>query len=74
LDEEAVLVHPVQGKVRVLNPVGAWVWDLVDGRRTLDDIIRAVASEYDVDTSRVQADVDFFCDDLVQRGVLLFDS
>ena len=74
LDEEAVLVHPVQGKVRVLNPVGARVWDLVDGRRTLDDIIRAVASEYAVDTSRVQADVDFFCDDLVQRGVLLFDS
>jgi hypothetical protein len=74
LDQEMVLVHPVQGKVRVLNPVGARVWELVDGRRTLDEIVRVIASEYSVDASRVQADVDFFCADLVQRGVLLFDS
>jgi hypothetical protein len=73
LDQEMVLVHPVQGKVRVLNPVGARVWELVDGRRTLDDIVRVIASEYAVDTSRVQADVDFFCEDLVQRDVLTFD-
>lgn len=74
LDEEAVLVHPVQGKVRVLNQVGARVWDLADGRRTLDDIVQMIASEYTVDSSRVQADVVVFCEDLVQRGVLLFDS
>lgn len=74
LDEEAVLVHPVQGKVRVLNPVGARVWDLADGQRTLDDIVQMIASEYTVDSSRVQADVVVFCEDLVQRGVLLFDS
>jgi uncharacterized protein YoxC len=74
LDQEMVLVHPVQGKVRVLNPVGARVWELADGRRTLDDIVRVIASEYAVDSSRVQADVDFFCEDLVQRDVLTFAS
>ena len=29
-----MLVHPVQGKVRVLNPVGARVSELADGQRT----------------------------------------
>ncbi len=73
LDEEAVLVHPVQGKVRVLNSVGARVRDLADGQRTLSDIIRAIVAEYQVDAARVEAEVPAFCEDLAQRGVLSFD-
>ncbi len=73
LDDEAVLVHPVQGKVRVLNPVGARVWELVDGQRTLGAISRVIASEFAADLGRVQIEVPAFCEDLAQRGVLLFD-
>ena len=73
LDEEAVLVHPVQGKVRVLNPVGARVWELADGQRTLGDIIQAIAMEYQVDVAHVEDEVPAFCEDLAQRGVLSFD-
>lgn len=73
LDDEAVLVHPMQGKVRVLNPVGARVWDLVDGQRTLDTISRVIASEFAADLARVQIEVPTFCEDLAERGVLSFD-
>ena len=73
LDSEAVLVHPMQGKVRVLNPVGARVWELVDGQRTLDAISRVIASEFAADLARVQVEVPTFCEDLAQRGVLSFD-
>ena len=74
LDEEAVLVHPVQGKVRVLNPVGARVWELVDGQRTLAAICRGHrGGVYAVDPARVQIEVPAFCEDLAQRGVLAFD-
>ena len=73
LDGEAVLVHPVQGKVRVLNPVGARVWELADGQRTLGDIVEAIATEFQVDVARVETEVPVFCEDLAQRGVLSFD-
>jgi hypothetical protein len=73
LDDEAVLVHPVQGKVRVLNPVGARVWELVDGQRTVAAIIEAIAAEYQADPARVEIDVTAFCVDLAQRGVLVID-
>ena len=73
LDDEAVLVHPVQGKVRVLNPVGARVWELADGQRTLGAISRVIASEFAADLARVQIEVPAFCEDLAQRGVLTFD-
>jgi pyrroloquinoline quinone biosynthesis protein D len=70
IDGEAVLVHPGQGKVRVLNPVGARLWELADGVRTAGDIAQIIASEYDVDLVRAEADVLAFCSDLVDRGVL----
>ena len=73
LDDEAVLVHPVQGKVRVLNPVGARVWELADGERTLGDIVEAIAMEFQADVALVKDDVPAFCEDLAQRGVLAFD-
>lgn len=70
VDGEAVLVHPGQGKVRVLNAVGARLWDLVDGERTVAEVARAVADEYDVDLGTAQADAVRFLADLAGRGLL----
>ena len=72
LDEEAVLVHPVQGKIRVLNPVGP----CVGVRRRSTDVVRishVIAAEFPVDLTRVQIEVPAFCEDLARRGVLTFD-
>lgn len=74
IEDEAVLVHPLQGKVRVLNAVGARVWELADGRRTVSEIAQAITLEYDVELPRAQADVLAFCADLVQAGVLMSEQ
>ena len=75
LDGEAVLVHPQQDMVRVLHAVGARLWELADGRHSVDDLVAAIVVEYDVDPARAQADVLAFCEDLLGRGVLaLADS
>jgi hypothetical protein len=71
IDDEAVLVHPLQGKVRVLNAVGARVWELADGQRTVAEIAQTITTEYDVELPRAQADVLAFCGDLAQAGVLM---
>jgi len=72
LDGEAILVHPAQGKVRVLNTVGARIWDLADGSRDLAALAEAITAEYDVSPERALADVTAFCEDLVRRGVMVF--
>jgi hypothetical protein len=74
IDDEAVLVHPLQGKVRVLNTVGARVWELADGQRTVAEIAQIITAEYDVELPRAQADVLAFCDDLAQAGVLMSEQ
>lgn len=71
MDGEAVLVHPAQGKVRVLNTVGARVWELADGSRDLAALAEAIAAEYAISPERAVADVSAFCEDLVRRGVMV---
>jgi hypothetical protein len=70
VDGEMVLVHPAQGKVRVLNRVGARLWELADGRRSVEEMADIVADEYDVDLERARADALAFWSDLAERGLL----
>lgn len=74
MDGEAVLVHPAQGKVRVLNRVGARIWELADGSRDLAALAQAIAAEYDVSLAQAQADISAFCEDLIGRGVMVIEK
>ncbi len=70
IDGEAVLVDPKQRMVRVLNPSGARIWEMIDGQHSMIDLAAILASEYGIDSARAQADVLVFCEDLARRGVL----
>ena len=70
VDGEAVLVDPKKGMVRVLNPTGARIWEMIDGRRPAAELAADIAAEYGIEATRAQADTISFCEDLVRRGVL----
>jgi hypothetical protein len=70
VDGEAVLVDPKKGMVRVLNPAGARIWEMIDGQRTVAELAAGIAAEYGIEMSRAEADTIAFCEDLVRRGVL----
>ncbi len=44
-------------KVYTLNEVGAFIWDQIDGKKTVDEIIQAVTHEYEVKRIVAQDDV-----------------
>ena len=72
LDGEAVVVLPEQGRVKVLNEVGARVWILADGSRTVADIIEMLAGEYAADPATIERDVLAFLTQLIAaEGVTL---
>ena len=70
VDGEIVLVHPAQGKVRVLNRVGSGLWELADGRRSVEEMAGIIAEQYGVDPDRARADSLAFFSDLADRGVI----
>lgn len=70
VQEEAVIVLPHRGEVKVLNAVGARIWALADGTRSLRQISATIAAEYAVEQPQAEADTLAFVDDLAQRGLL----
>ncbi len=72
LDQEAVLVLADRGQVKVLNEVGARIWELIDGWRTVRQIAAVIGTEYDVDLSRAEADTLAFVDELYAKGIVVF--
>jgi hypothetical protein len=70
VDGEAVLVFPSKGKVKVLNEVGARIWALADGKRSIGDIATQITKEYEVDISQAQQEALGFIQELVDKDVM----
>lgn len=72
LDREAVIVLPDKGEVKVLNEVGARIWALADGSRSVREIAAAVASSYDVSPAEAEADTVVFLRELREKALIEF--
>ena len=64
LDGEVVVLDAEGKLVRALNGTGARVWQLLDGRRTVQDICATIAEEFDAGPDLIRADVIAFLKDL----------
>lgn len=71
---EAVLVLPALGQIKVLNEVGARVWQLVDGLRSVADIVSVICDEYEVQRESAAADTLSFLTELQGKGLLLLKA
>ena len=70
LGAEYVLLDPEGRTLRGLNPTGARIWELLDGTRTLGDVVLKLASEHEgADEARIAEDVLRFAELLLSRGL-----
>ena len=56
--------------IYTLNDVGATIWGLIDGATTVDGIVAAVVSTFDVGADEARSDVLEFLGSLEQVGVI----
>lgn len=70
IDGRAAVISLDGGRIRTLNPVGAFVWSLLDGR-PVAALREALAERYpDVAADELARDLDAFLDDLSRRGLV----
>ncbi len=74
LGTEFVILDAPGSVVRGLNPTGARVWELIDGRRSVAEIASCVASEFGVPAERALHDVAPFVVKLAQKKLLRLDQ
>lgn len=70
LDGDVVIVSPKSGKIRVLNHVGAFIWQLIADETTYAEIVTALVNTYGISSEQAQADLDAFIDDLTKRELI----
>ena len=69
-EDEAVLVMPQKGQVKVINEVGAVIWELIDGKRNIGQIVEEVISQFDVDPVSAETDTLNFISELKIREIV----
>jgi len=68
--DEYILVDTREGEVLTLNEVGGEIWDLIDGRRSVAEIIRMLVEQYEVSEEDAEGDVEEFLTQLLEAGLI----
>ena len=68
---ESVLLNAKTGDYFGLNEVGTDFYALVDGKISLEEIIKKIMDDYDVDKELLQKDIGELVDQLLKKGILL---
>ena len=53
-----------------LNETGSFIWNLLNGENTVDDIAGKMTKEYDVSEEIAREDLEGFIDKLIQGGMV----
>lgn len=69
-DDWAVLFDPDTGKGFGLDPVGIFLWEHMDGRRTVADLVEEVRVRFAEVPPQVAGDVQGFLKGLHDRGLV----
>lgn len=70
VENEGLLVHGQKGKVRIVNFVGDFIWNLIDGQKSVAEIIDQVKSEFNYQIDTIKSDVIHYLQELSDRSLI----
>ncbi len=74
IDGEAVIVLPQKGSVTVLNETGSGIWQLLDGRNSVEDIIDIISSQFNVSREEAEKDTLDFIKELEEKDMVVLND
>lgn len=72
--EGGVLLHLDSGAYFSVNPVGLVIWELIDGHRTIADLVEALGERIEGVPPTLEADVVAFVDRAADRKLIVVDG
>jgi len=79
VDAQAVIALADTAMIQILNDVGTRVWNLIDGTRTVQEIVTAVRGQLEMEgyssvSEGLDRDVEIFFDDLSAHGLITWSG
>ncbi|GAB6075481.1 SynChlorMet cassette protein ScmD [Desulfurobacterium crinifex] len=72
-DDWALLFNPNTGKGFGINPVGVFVWKLLDGKHSVNDIVEEVRKNFRNVPDNVDEEVKRFIAALSENGLVVYE-
>lgn len=63
-------ISDIDSSIYTLNPTGKVVWDKLDGKLSLEEIIRQLTEEYNAPDGAVEADVRKLISELLEKSLI----
>ena len=70
MDSEAILINLSNGIYYSMDKVGGLIWEIVEGRYSLEEMVGVIADRHEVSAEQVQADVKRIVEELVQENLV----
>lgn len=71
MDGEAILINLGTGTYYSIASTGGFIWSLIEKKLPLDEVVRRVAANYDIDRAQAELDVFRLCRELHSEGLVL---
>ena len=70
IDGEAILINLSNGIYYSMDKVGGWIWEMIDAKSSLDEIVGSIHARYDVTREQAEADVERLTKELVHENLV----
>jgi hypothetical protein len=71
IEGEVFIVSSKTAGVHLLNPTGTFIWNLLDGSKTLVEISAELTEEFEVDAAIANNDLLEFVEETIKLGIIL---
>ena len=70
LGDETVLVHLGTGRIHHANATGSRIWELLEGGRSVEELLKILQDEFDAPPDRLQQEVAAFIEQLAAEKMI----
>ena len=71
VDGEAVIINLKNNELNVLNPVATFIWEQLNGRTQLKEIVRKLSEEFKIDCKTAEKDCIDFISQIRNKGIVI---
>lgn len=71
---EAMVLSPHDAIMHAFSPVATRVWELLPTHRTMEALVEAITSEYDVDAETARQDIEELIDQMLEKRIVQWES
>jgi hypothetical protein len=71
IDDEAIIINLANGIYYSMDKVGGLIWEMIEGKHSLEEMVAATIARYDVSREQAQADVEQLVHELLQENLVI---